>query len=192
MLNIIKKQIEDSILVKKSLLSFSGVISDAGELMVQTFKNNKKVLLCGNGGSAADAQHIAAELLVRYKSQNDRGALPAISLSTDPSFITAVSNDMGYENLFSRSIEGIASEGDLLVGISTSGNSANIIKAVEAARRKKMNVLLLLGENGGRLKGKGDIQICVPSKETARIQEAHILIGHILCAMVEKSIFGLD
>ena len=167
------------------------LILEAGDLLVQTFKSKKKVLLCGNGGSAADAQHIAAELMVRYKSQNNRKALPAISLSTDPSYITGVSNDMGYENIFARSIEALANKGDVLIGISTSGNSPNILRAVKMGRTKKMHIILMLGENRGQLMDTGDIHLCVPSRETARIQESHILIGHILCSIIEKQLFGL-
>ncbi len=192
MLDSVKNQIQESIEVKQNLLSISEKIVESGEILAKVLQEDKKILLCGNGGSAADAQHIAAELMVRYKSQNNRKALPAISLSTDPSYITAISNDMGYENIFSRSIEALGNKGDALIGISTSGNSPNIINAVRTAKNKKMHIILMLNQDGGKLRGHGDIHLHVPSKITARVQESHILIGHILCSIVEKQLFGLD
>ena len=191
-MKIVSDNIQGSIIVKKKLLSKSHVIFEAGKLASETLKNQGKILLCGNGGSAADAQHIAAELVVRYKAKNDRPALPALSLSTDPSFLTAAGNDLGYENIFARSIEAFGKKGDLLIGISTSGNSKNMVNAVQKAKEMGLKVLLFLGNDGGLLKGKGDTEICVPSEETARIQECHILIGHILCSIVEKELFSLD
>ena len=192
---IIKSHIQESIAVKSQMAGnpeYIELIAKAGKLVSEAFQQNKRVFLCGNGGSAADAQHIAAELLVRYKSSNNRKALPAISLSTDPSFITAAANDLGYEFIFARSLEGLSNEGDVLIGISTSGFSNNIIQAVKTAKDKNLKIILLLGGDGGKLSGSGDIEIIVPSKETARIQESHILIGHIICSLVEKTLFNLD
>ena len=192
MLNFVKNQIQESIEVKQKLISISEHIVASGKLLAKVLQQDKKILLCGNGGSAADAQHIAAELMVRYKPQNNRKALPAISLSTDPSYITAAANDMGYENIFSRSIEALGNKGDALIGISTSGNSPNIINAVQTAKRKKMHIILMLNQDGGKLRDDGDIHLHVPSTVTAHVQESHILIGHILCSIIEKQLFGLD
>ena len=191
-MKIVSDNILESVSVKEKLLSETKTIFKAGKVASDVLRNQGKILLCGNGGSAADAQHIAAELVVRYKTQNNRPALPAISLSTDPSFLTAASNDLGYEDIFVRSVEAFGRKEDLLVGISTSGNSRNIINAVKKAKEMGLKVLLLLGGDGGHLKGKGNIEICVPSKKTARIQECHILIGHILCSIIEKELFDLD
>ena len=190
--NSLVEQIERSIAVKKALLEMTADIEAGSMLAVSTLQQGRKIMLCGNGGSAADAQHIAAELVVRYKSGNDRAALPAMTLSADPSTITACSNDYGFELLFARSLEAWAVEGDLLIAISTSGNSNNIIRAIEVARKKKVKVVSLLGNGGGKMKGMADLDIIVPSSETARIQESHILIGHLICSVIEKELFNLD
>ncbi len=190
--NLIIDEIQESIDVKKKLLEeCKQSIQQAGEIISDAFENDHKAFFCGNGGSAADAQHIAAELLVRYKTENNRRALPAVSMSTDPSYLTATSNDLGYDFIYSRFLEGFAVAGDVLVGISTSGNSKNILKAVEMAKQKNLSIILLLGGTGGALKGLGDAEVIVPSSVTARIQESHILIGHILCSMVERKLFNL-
>ncbi len=190
--NHVTAQIEESIRVKSELMKDADQIFAAGLLASDVLERGGKILLCGNGGSAADAQHIAAELVVRFKGGNERRALPALSLSTDPSTITAAGNDYGYDQIFSRGVEAWGQAGDLLIGISTSGNSKNVILAVEMARKKNMKVLLLLGAGGGKLKDLGDMSIIVPSPITARIQESHILIGHILCSVIEKKMFNLD
>lgn len=192
--NLISSQIKESINVKEQLLDSEMVsaVTKAGLLASSVLEKGGRILLCGNGGSAADAQHIAAELVVRYKGGNERSALPAMTLSGDPSTITACGNDYGYDELFARNVEAFGREGDLLLGISTSGNSKNVIRAVEQARSQSMAVLLLLGGDGGKLKGLGDVEITVPSKVTARIQESHITIGHILCSIIEKKMFNLD
>lgn len=190
--NHVISQIEESIEVKRNLTNQADHIYAAGMLAADVLERGGKLLLCGNGGSAADAQHIAAELVVRFKGGNERRALPALSLSTDPSTITAAGNDYGYDQIFSRGVEAWGQTGDLLIGISTSGNSKNIMNAVDAARKKKMKVLLLLGGDGGQMKEMGDMRIIVPSKITARIQESHIMIGHILCSVIEKKMFNLD
>ena len=189
--NLIANEIAESIALKNNLHSLNSIILEASILLVECLSNNKKILLCGNGGSAGDAQHIAAELLVRLKTGNNRQSIPALSLALDPSYLTAVGNDFGFESVFSRALEGLGQEGDVLIGISTSGNSNNIVKAIEVAREKNMKVVLLLGNNGGKMKGQGDVEIIVPSNVTARIQECHILIGHIFCTIIEKRLFNL-
>lgn len=192
---LVQNQIEESIETKKKLIEFClEDIHKGCELLENTLKKNKKILLCGNGGSASDAQHIAAELIIRYKSSNQRPAIPAISLSTDTSVLTAGGNDLGFEHIFSRQIEGLGNEDDTLIAITTSGNSKNIIQAVITAKSKKMNVILLTGSTGGVLKKEYhqllDVCINVPSDVTARIQECHILIGHIFCEYLDKVLFG--
>ena len=146
--------------------------------------NVNKILFCGNGGSAADAQHLAAELIGRY--QKERRSLAAVALTTDTSILTAVGNDYGYDNIFSRQVEGLGRAGDVLIGISTSGNSKNIVKAVEMARQCGMHTIAMTGEGGGTLRTLCDITLAVPSTVTARIQEMHILAGHIICELVEE------
>lgn len=165
------------------LADCSDVIEAAGELLIETLKQGGKILLCGNGGSAADCQHIAAELVVRY--EKNRKALAAIALTTDSSILTAHSNDFGFETVYSRQIEAIASEKDCLIAISTSGRSKNIVKAVEAARLIGMAVIGLTGCDGGELSGLVTHSVIVPSEVTARIQEAHILIGHWWCGAID-------
>lgn len=189
---IVESQVAESIATKQQLHTIYSEIEKAGLLAADTLEKGGKLLFCGNGGSAADAQHIAAELVVRYKGGNERRGLPAITLAGDPSTITACANDYGYDMLFARGVEAHGRTGDCLIGITTSGNSANVIKAVEKARELGLRVILLLGCGGGKLKGRGDIEIIVPSEVTARIQESHILIGHILCSIIEKKLFNLD
>ncbi len=170
-------------LCKESVLKAVDIISEA-------YRKGKKVLLCGNGGSAADSQHIATELMIRLSHKINRPALPAIALTTDTSNLTAGSNDLGFENVFARSVEGLGNEGDILIAISTSGNSRNIIKAVEKAREKKITVIGFLGGSGGILKDKVDLAIIVPSYNVQRIQEGHITIAHIICELVETELYG--
>lgn len=168
----------------------SGEILKAVNLLTETFKNGKKLLLCGNGGSAADCQHIATELVVRLSHKIQRPAIPAIALTTDTSNLTAGGNDIGFENVFARSIEGLGNEGDVLLAISTSGNSPNIIKAVEKAKEKKVKVIGFLGGNGGKLKPMVDLVVLIPSFNTQRIQEGHITVAHIVCELVEDELYG--
>lgn len=160
-------------------------LAHAAQLMVQTLHNGHKILLCGNGGSAADAQHIAAELTGRYKTE--RRGLPAIALTTDTSALTAIANDFGYDKVFSRQVEALANKGDLVIGISTSGNSANILLALEQAKSIGCPTLGLTGNSGGKMNTLCDINLVVPSNNTPRIQEMHILFGHILCQIVDAS-----
>lgn len=160
------------------------------DMLVKAFTNSKKLLLCGNGGSAADCQHIAAEFVIRLSHHIKRPALPAIALTTDTSNLTAGGNDIGFENVFARSVEGLGNKDDILLAISTSGNSPNIIKAVEMAHEKQMMVIGFLGGTGGKLKSMVDIPIVVPSSSTQRIQEGHITIAHIICELVEIEMYG--
>ena len=155
--------------------------------IVTAFKSGNKVLFCGNGGSAADAQHLAAEFSGRFYT--DRDALPAEALHCNTSYLTAVANDYGYDLVYSRIIKGTGNKGDVLVGLSTSGNSKNILNAFEAAKQKEMLTIGLTGETGGKMKAVSDYLINVPSGDTPRIQESHILIGHIICQLVEEQYF---
>jgi D-sedoheptulose 7-phosphate isomerase len=164
--------------------SCSESIETATKLLTATFESGHKVLLCGNGGSAADAQHIAAEFVVRY--QLKRRALPAIALTTDTSILTAHANDFDFDSVFARQIEALGNSGDTLIAISTSGNSKNIVQAAQIARLKNLNIIALTGENGGALAEFATNLITVPSNITARIQETHILIGHYWCGVVEE------
>jgi D-sedoheptulose 7-phosphate isomerase len=160
------------------------------DLLVEAFNNHKKVLLCGNGGSAADAQHLATEFVIRLDPAIKRPGLPAIALTTDTSTLTAGANDIGYENVFARSVETLGEPGDVLIGISTSGNSPSINNAFRKAREKKMVTIGLLGKDGGKAKELVDLAIIVPSDDTQRIQEGHITIGHIIFQEVEQEMFG--
>lgn len=150
-----------------------------------TLKKEKKIFICGNGGSAADAQHLAAEFLVRLTKNIKRKSYPVIPLALDTSTLTACGNDMGFEHIFSRNLEGIGSQGDLLIVLSTSGNSKNIINVIKESKKKKIKSIAFLGNNGGKCKNKADIEIIVPSNNTARIQECHIFLGHVIFSEVE-------
>lgn len=165
-------------------------IIKAVDLLVSAYKDGNKLLLCGNGGSAADCQHIATEFMIRLSHHIQRPALPAIALTTDSSNLTAGGNDIGFENIFARNVEGLGALGDVLLAISTSGNSSNIIKAVEVSHSKGMKVIGLLGGNGGKLKSLVDLPIVVPSSNVQRIQEGHITIAHIVCELVEDQLYG--
>ena len=160
-------------------------VDKACQLVVDTIKNNNKVLLFGNGGSAADAQHIAAEFTGRFVKE--RKGLPAIALTTDTSALTAIGNDYGFDKVFSRQVEALAQKGDLLIGISTSGNSANVLEAYKSGKEIGCKVLSLSGRDGGKMKELSDLNIIIPSNVTARIQEMHILIGHILCTALDQN-----
>lgn len=162
----------------------------AVQSITDAFRNGKKLLLCGNGGSAADSQHIAAEFMIRLSHNMQRPALPAIALTTDTSNLTAGGNDIGFENVFARNIEGLGNEGDVLIAISTSGNSPNIIKAANKAHEKKMFVIGFLGGTGGKMKDYVDLPIIIPSSNTQRIQEGHITVAHIICELVETELYG--
>lgn len=166
------------------LTGYKPLISAASKLIISTLISGHKILLCGNGGSAADCQHFAAELVIRY--HKNRRAYPAIALTTDTSILTAHPNDFSFDSLFSRQVEALGVEGDCLIAFSTSGNSENIIQASVAAKQQGMSVIGLMGGDGGRLKSQVDMPIVIPSKTTARIQEAHQLIYHWWCEMVDE------
>lgn len=160
------------------------------DLLTGIYKKGNKVLLCGNGGSAADCQHIATEFMVRLNHKIIRPPLSAIALTTDSSNLTAGGNDIGFENVFARSVQGLGNKGDVLIAISTSGNSPNIIKAVKMAHEIGLQVVGLLGGDGGKLKSEVDLPIIIPSSNVQRIQEGHITVGHILCELVELELYG--
>ena len=187
----IKQQIKDSILVKEQILQNAWIIEQieqTASLIVEAYKLGHKTLLAGNGGSAADAQHIAGEFVSRFYF--DRPGLASIALTTDTSILTAIGNDYGYEKLFSRQIQAQGEPGDVFIGISTSGNSINVVEALKTCKEKEVTTIGFSGEKIGVMDQMCDICIKVPSLETPRIQEAHILIGHIICGLVEKELFG--
>lgn len=165
-------------------------IADAIQMVGDALKNSRKILLCGNGGSAADAQHLATELVIRLNPAIKRPGLPAIALTTDSSALTAGANDIGYDNVFARSVEALGTEGDVLIGISTSGKSESVNRAFQAARAKKLRTIGLLGKDGGTARTLVDLAIIVPSNDTQRIQEGHITIGHIIFQQAEQELFG--
>lgn len=186
----IKKIIKSSIDTKQSVLQNEGLlktIATSVDVIVNAFRNGKRVYFCGNGGSAADAQHLAAEFSGRF--YNDRKALPAEALHCNTSYLTAVANDYSFEDIYSRLIDGIGEQGDVLVGLSTSGNSANILKAFKTAKKKEMITIGFTGKSGGEMRSFCDHLINIPSTDTPRIQESHIMVGHIICQLVEEKYF---
>jgi len=191
MLNYIKNQIQASYETKQKILvneELLNIIQTVAQKCVELYRGDAKTMLAGNGGSAADAQHIAAELVGRYGF--DRPSLSSIALTTDTSNLTAIGNDYGYDQVFSRQVEGVGREGDILFGISTSGNSQNIVNAFEAAKKKNIMTVALVGRDGGKMGTMADYAIIIPSNDTPRIQESHILVGHIICDIIEKEIFA--
>lgn len=187
---MIRNIIKESINVKEAILADEGLISNiekASEIIIETYRNDGKVLFCGNGGSAADAQHLAAELSGRF--YYDRPALESEALHVNTSYLTAVGNDYSFDLIYSRILSASGKAGDVLVGISTSGNSKNVLEAQKVAKEKGMKVISLTGEGGGKMKEMSDCLIDVPSKLTPRIQESHIMIGHIICQIVEQTLF---
>ncbi|WP_345992927.1 D-sedoheptulose 7-phosphate isomerase [Sulfurimonas sp. HSL-1716] len=187
----IKDQIKSSYETKQKIYEndmLIDIIEKVAAKCVDVYKKGKKTIIAGNGGSAADAQHIAAELVGRYGF--DRPSLPSLALTTDTSNLTAIGNDYGYDKVFSRQLEGMGQEGDIFIGISTSGNSANIINAFNSAKAKGITTVALAGRDGGKMAQMADMAIVVPSNDTPRIQESHILIGHIICDIIEKEIFA--
>ena len=186
----IKRIISSSIETKQLILNndeFIKKIQNAVDAITNAFIKGNKVLFCGNGGSAADAQHLAAEFSGRF--YKDRKALPAEALHCNTSYLTAVANDYSYDVIYARLIEGIANEGDVVVGLSTSGNSANILKAFEVAKERKVITIGFTGATGGKMKDVSDYLFNVPSTDTPRIQESHIMVGHIICELVEEKLF---
>lgn len=188
----IKMHMQDSADVKRlAAEQLAPTIAKAGEIMVQCFLAKNKILSCGNGGSAGDAQHFSSEMLNRY--ERDREGLPAIALSTDTSTLTSIANDYAYTEIFAKQIIALGTPGDVLLAISTSGQSANIVRAIDAAHKKDMTVIALTGRDGGKIAAQlrpNDIEIRVPAERTARIQEVHLLIIHCLCDMIDHSLFG--
>ena len=182
---MVRQQFLDSAEVKRRLAeTMAGQVAEAAWLIVETIQSGHKVLVCGNGGSAADAQHFAGEMVGRYKL-NGRAALPALALTTDTTVLTCVANDFSYEEVFSRQVEAFAQPGDLVIGISTSGRSANVLKALQAARSRDSRTLALVGAGGGPISEAADLALCVPSTDTARIQECHITMIHTICEIVD-------
>ena len=186
----ITKIISESIDVKQQILQDKEMVKEIEnivEAIIHAFKGGHRIYFCGNGGSAADAQHLAAEFSGRF--YKNRIALPAEALHTNTSYLTAVANDYGYDQVYSRLVEGITAKGDVLVGLSTSGNSPNIVEAFKVAREKGVITIAFTGESGGAMKSMSDYLVNVPSKNTPRIQESHIMVGHIICELVEEMIF---
>lgn len=186
MLDKIRLKILKSIEVKNAMLEICiNDIQDAANAMIESVSSGGKILWCGNGGSAADAQHLATELMGGMEN-HDRKPIPSISLATDTSFLTAWSNDTGFESIFSRQVQGLGNKGDVLIGISTSGNSENIIAGIKQAKYKELVTIVFTGKSGGMLDGLADISINIPSENTQHIQEAHIMVGQILCGLIEE------
>ena len=188
---IVKEILNESIRVKKKIVDDPSLLSQINQissLIVEAYRKKKKVILFGNGGSAADAQHIAGELVNRLHLE--REALPAIALTTDSSVLTSIANDYDYSRIFARQVEALAKEGDVVIGISTSGSSSNVIEAVKTAKEKGAKTVGFTGNKGGKLAELVDFVISVPSDETPRVQESHITIFHIICCLVERALFG--
>ena len=180
----LKNCLSEHISTAEKMENILPLIQGASNICLDALSNEKKILLCGNGGSAADAQHIAAELSGRFKKE--RKALAGIALTTDTSALTAIGNDYGFDFIFSRQLEAIGKRGDILIAISTSGNSKNVIKAIESARKIGLKIITLTGKKGGVMKDLGDINIVIPSNNTPRIQEMHIMVGHMICAIIDS------
>ncbi len=184
----ILKEFEESISVKKRFVNDNAdTIIEVSNLIADTFNRGGKLLLFGNGGSATDASHIAAEFVNRFKME--RPAFPAIALNTDMAVLTSIANDYGYDSVFERQLKALGQAGDVVIAISTSGSSPNVIKAVEAAKRKKIKTIAFTGEKGDRLASLSDYVFAIPSNNTPRIQETHITLAHVLCQMVEEILF---
>ena len=187
-MNELLAAIKTSNQLRNKLLKQKNKVDEAVQLIFKTLKSNNKILICGNGGSAADAQHLAAEFLIQLTSKVKRKSYPVIPLALDSSTLTACGNDLGFDSIFSRPFEGIVRKGDLLIVLSTSGNSKNILKVLNTARKLNIKSLSFLGNNGGKSKGKANLEIIVPSTNTARIQECHIFLGHLIFSLVEKKL----
>lgn len=185
MKDLIRSELQGHIETAKATAALENVIVKAGELCVKTLKNGGKILLFGNGGSAGDAQHIAAELTGRYKKE--RRGLPGIALTTDTSALTAIGNDYGYDRVFDRQVEALANKGDLLIGISTSGNSKNVISALDLGKELGCKTVGFSGKGGGKMKDLCDVDVIIPSDDTPRIQEMQIFVGHTICQIIDDS-----
>ncbi len=192
MLDRISSIVADSIEVKRRYFAeHMGEVADAARVISDAFRAGGKLLICGNGGSAADAQHIAGEFVNQFL-HTGRRALPALALTTDGGVLTCIANDTGFERIFARQVEAFGERDDVLLAITTSGNSPNVVAAIEEARRRDMKVVGLLGRDGGRVRPLCDVALVVPSDDTQRIQETHNLIGHILCDLVEQTLFPVE
>ena len=187
--NNIKKEISDLIKALDVIPDLAKEINLIIDDLVNCLKSGKKILICGNGGSAAEANHLAAEFIVRLKPSNNRKAIPIISLSQNSAVLTACGNDFGFENIFSRSLEALGNQGDVLISLSTSGDSNNILKVLSVAREKKIKSISFLGKSGGKAKSLSDINLIIPSMDVARIQECHLFLGHHIFSEVEKKLF---
>lgn len=190
-IDVVKGQIAESIAIKQAVLNDEAIcqaVVVAADAVVEAYRSGHRALLAGNGGSAADAQHIAGELVSKFYF--DRPAIDAVALTTNTSILTAIGNDLGYDVLFSRQVEAMGHKGDVFIGISTSGNSKNVIRALEVCRERGIYTIGLTGKGGGKMKSLCDLCIEIPSSETPRIQEAHMMIGHIICCLVEEKLFG--
>jgi D-sedoheptulose 7-phosphate isomerase len=190
MKNVVEQRLQESVETISALIKQQEAIQSMADELVACLKNGNKLLICGNGGSAADSQHFAAELVGRL--QRDRAPLPAMALSTDTSILTAIGNDYSYDEVFSKQVEALARPGDILIGISTSGRSGNVLKAVEAARRRQAKTFALSGKDGGPLAQAVDQAIVVPSRTSQHIQEGHIAIIHIWCEIIEDTLFPVE
>jgi len=185
----IRNQIQESIRLKQSLSDeLMEAMATVARQMVSCLQQGGKIAFCGNGGSAADSQHLAAELVGRYK--RERKSWPAIAFTTNTSILSAIGNDYGFERIFARQVEGLLAKGDILMGISTSGNSGNILNAFQTAKEKNITTVAMTGVGGGKMKDVSDLLLAVPSSDTPRIQEVHIMIGHILCDLVEEALMA--
>ena len=189
-LSVVQQRLSESNAVRQMVMErCAPQIVDAARLVAVAFRDGKKLLLCGNGGSAADCQHMAAEFVSRLTKEVQRRALPAIALTTDTSFLTAFANDCGYEGVFERQVEALGERGDVLLGISTSGSSKNVVQAMKLAKQKGLKCIALMGE-GGVMKELADVAIAVPSSQTQYIQESHLSIEHLICELVERELFS--
>ena len=188
--DLVKEELQAGITLRQQSLNLAEPLVRAAELIVASLKQGGKLLICGNGGSAADAQHYATELVARlYK--RERPAMAAIALTTDTSALTAISNDYGFEKVFSRQVEALGKPGDILFGLSTSGNSANVLAAMAEAKRRQMKTVVFTGE-GGKMAQQADVAVSVPSANTMRIQEVQLALGHILCRLIEEQMFPTE
>jgi len=187
----LQDELEESAAVKRKIFEqCADKVIGAVDVIIRALNADKKILFCGNGGSAADSQHLATEFVIRMDPRIKRPGLPAIAITTDSSMLTAGANDIGYENVFARAVEALGNEGDVLVAISTTGNSPNVNQALKMATSKGMATIGFLGRDGGTARDLVDVAVIVPSDDTQRIQEGHITIGHIICALVEREMFG--
>ena len=189
-LSVVHQRLSESNAVRQMVMErCSHQIVEAARMVAAAYGNGKKLLLCGNGGSAADCQHMAAEFVSRLTKEVQRRALPAIALTTDTSFLTAFANDCGYEGVFERQVEALGEHGDVLLGISTSGSSKNVVRAMKLAKQKGLRCIALIGE-GGVMEDLSDVVIAVPSSQTQYIQESHLSIEHLICELVERELFS--